>query len=59
MKINKTSNDNNAAEPKTFAAGTKFLQIEPTQVSNLDLISVGGGGIPATSGAGTVVELPH
>ena len=56
MKINKPNNDNNAAEPKTFAAGTKFLQIEPTQVSDLDLISVGGG---ASGSIGTVVELPH
>lgn len=52
MKINKT-NDDNAVEPKTSAAGAQFLQIEPARVSDLDLLSVSGG-----SGTGGVKSSP-
>lgn len=56
MKIIKTNNDN-AAEPESFVAGTKFLQIEPAQVSDLGLMSVSGR---CGSGSNdTVVERQH
>lgn len=42
MKNNNTNNDH-GARPKASVAGAQFLQIEPPQLSDLDLISVSGG----------------